>query len=79
MEKSTFLKNLDISMKYCEPKDNIINDDCWVEYNTQKPPIKEKTPNPTLMYSLIDKNHLAVSLNYKGEHSEKVRMGINHQ
>lgn len=32
-----------------------------------------------MMYSLINKNHISVSLTYKGSHSEKVSLGINHQ
>lgn len=69
MEKASYLKDLDISMKYCVPENNVIDDDCWVEYSTQKPPIKDKAPNPTIMYSLIDKNHLSIGLTYKGSHS----------
>lgn len=79
MEKSSYLKDLDIALKYCDPKNSIIDDDCWVTYNTEKPPIKDKTPNPTIMYSMIDKNHLSVALTYKGSQAAKISLGINHQ
>lgn len=66
-------------MKYCETKDGTIDDSCWVEYKTDSPSIKDKTPHPTLMYLLMSKRNLAITLTYKGQHSEKVSMGINHQ
>ena len=31
------------------------------------------------MYSLINKNFLAISLTYNGKNKEKVSLGINHQ
>lgn len=66
-------------MKFCNPKNNIIDDDCWVEYEVSKPAIKDKTPNPTIMYSLLDKNYLSITLTYKGKKTQKVSLGINHQ
>lgn len=29
-EKSSYLTDLSVSLKYCEPKDNFIDEDCWV-------------------------------------------------
>ena len=52
MDNTKKLKDLTLSLKYCEPKDSIIDEDCWTEFKADKPPIKDKTPNPTIMYSL---------------------------
>lgn len=71
--------DLSVSLKYCDPKDNIIDEDCWVEFKTDKPPVKDKTPNPTIMYSLPSYNYFAITLNYEGSKSAKVTLGINHQ
>lgn len=79
MEKSSFLKDLKITIKSCEPKNHIIDDDCWTEEKTDTPSIKDKTPHPTIMYLLPNKKHLAVVLKYTGDHNEKISMGINHQ
>ena len=79
MEKSSYVKDLDIVIKYCDPKDGIIDEDCWTEYPMSKPPVKDKTPNPTLMYSLPAKNYFALFLTYHGNHEQSVSMGINHQ
>lgn len=79
MEKAAYLQDLDVSLKSCDPKDGLIDEDCWVSFSTAKPPIKEKTPNPTIMYSLPSKNFFAVFLTYKGKHEQSVSLGINHQ
>lgn len=79
MEKAALLKDLKISTKYCEPKEGIIDDDCWVEISSGSPTIKDKVPHPTLMYMLPNKNNLGITLEYSGDHSEKVSLGINHQ
>ena len=80
MEKSSYLKDLEVSLKYCDPKDGaMIDEDCWQQYSTSKPPVKDKTPNPTLMYSLPAKLYMAVFLTYSGSHQQQVSLGINHQ
>ena len=69
MEKSSYLKDLKINLKYCEPKNKIIDDDCWVDYKTDSPTVKDKVPHPTLVYLLVNKNYIAITLTYDGDHS----------
>ena len=79
MDTTKQLKDLSISLKYCEPKDMIIDADCWVEFKTDKPPIRDKTPNPTLVYNLPDHIFFAIMLRYEGSGSAKVSLGVNNQ
>lgn len=78
-EKSSDLKDLEITLKFCDPKDGLIDEDCWQEYSAPKPPIKDKTPNPSIMYSLPAKNYFAFFLECKGSKGARVSLGINHQ
>ena len=78
-EKSSDLKDLEITLKFCEPKNGLIDEDCWEEYSASRPPVKDKTPNPSIMYSLPAKNYFAFFLKSKSNKGARVSLGINHQ
>ena len=53
MESASDLSKLDVKMKHCDDAEKAkTDDDCWKSFSAEKPPIKKKTPNPTIMYSL---------------------------
>ena len=62
------MSKLDVKMKYCDNYEIAkIDNECWVDIPSEKPPIKKKTPNPTIMYSLPARREFEFTFNNKGE------------
>lgn len=80
MDSSSDLSKLDVKMEYCEDAAKAKTDsDCWTEFTPEKPPMKKKTPNPTIMYSLPAQKEFAFTFMHKGSKEAKISIGVNHQ
>lgn len=50
-----------------------------MEFHLEIPKIRKKTPNPTLLLSLPEKNYFEIDLLNPSSKPEVISIGINHQ
>lgn len=76
MDNSANLHNLNLKMFYLVDEED---EDSAVEIAAEMPPMRKKTPNPTILYSLPAQKFIIIKMKNPSDAEQKVSVGINHQ
>jgi hypothetical protein len=55
------------------------DEDTAVEIAVEMPPMRKRTPNPTILYSIPAQNFIVIKMKNPSNTEQKVSLGINHQ
>jgi hypothetical protein len=55
------------------------DEDTAVEIAAEMPPMRKRTPNPTILYSLPAQNFIIIKMKNPSTAEQKISVGINHQ